>query len=128
MAQKTLVDLKDNKEHHLRYDLNCLCDIETVFDCGFFNILKNWDGFRLTRCLLWAGLKWKDKKMTQIKAGTIIEGYMKAGGQWKDISKTCMDALTSSGALKNLMDSDPEDDSEEEKPEADEVKDDQGNE
>lgn len=127
MAQKTLIDLKDNKEHHLRYDLNCLCDIETVFDCGFFNILKNWDGFRLTRCLLWAGLKWKDKKMTQVKAGKIIEEYIDAGGKMKDISAICMDALTASGALKNLMEPDEDDDDSDEEPDTDEVKDDQGN-
>ncbi len=125
MAQKTLIDLKDGKEHHLRYDLNCLCDIETVFDCGFFNILKNWDGFRLTRCLLWAGLKWKDKKMTQMKAGKIIEEYIAADGKLQDISAICMDALTASGALKGLMDPDDDDEEEDEK---DEVADDSENE
>lgn len=76
MAKATkVVTVKLDKERHLKFTLNSLILVEDLTGLKVTDFKDNNEGMSLkyVRALLYAGLKWEDKDLTEEQVGDIVE-------------------------------------------------------
>lgn len=71
------VPIKLDKERHLIFDLNSLCDIESKYGdiTKAMDIISKNPSISDIRFLLWQGLKGEDESLTEKQAGHLINIY-----------------------------------------------------
>ena len=84
------------KTRNIRYDFNALCDLEEVTGKSVSELT----GLSSIRALLWAGLKWETKGITQNMIGVWVEDYLNDGNKIDDLMGQCVKALSASGILR----------------------------
>ena len=69
------------KDRELKYDINALADLEKALGYPITRISADplLVGIVAMRCIVWAGLKRGDRKMTVEKAGDLIQKWVDAG-------------------------------------------------
>ena len=100
------VELNGN-DYKLRMDVNALSEVEIKMNMGFSKVMQLELSVAMIRVLLWAGLKWCDRKMTIEKAGNLLETHLENGGSLDEISEKIGEAVKSSGLFKSMEDDDP---------------------
>ena len=109
MPMKT-VPIELDKPRRLRFDVNALADAEQSLGMGLGKILGEEASFWLIRTLLWAGLKWEDRRLTPEKAGAILTEYLsEKDGDLEAVATTVMEAVMASGLFGEVGE-DSEDD------------------
>ena len=100
MASK-VVEVKINNEIHLlRFDFNALADLEEKSKTGLGHFLsEERRGFNSMRYLLWAGLKWTERKLTVDGAGALMQSHIESGGEIGEIGAKIDEALVGSGVV-----------------------------
>lgn len=88
------------KTRNIRYDFNALCDLEEVTGKSISELT----GLSSIRALLWAGLKWETKGVTQPMVGMWIEEHLRDGGKVDDLLDNAIKALSASGIMKQASD------------------------
>jgi hypothetical protein len=96
------IPIELDKVRHLRYTFNDIADIEDALDMYFPDIIAAGFSFKITRALLWGGLKGEDKSLRQrpaglLKVGEIIEEWIKEGGKLPDLYEQCGKGLVAAG-------------------------------
>lgn len=90
----------------LRYDVNCLCEIEIRSGVPVQDMLEGGIGLSTVRLFVWGGLFHLNPLITVEDAGTLINGYMQQGGEIPDIIVNMTTALKESGLIKREEDGD----------------------
>lgn len=87
-----------DKPRRLRFDTNAICDFDDEARRSIIDVVFGQD--RLStgdiRLLMWAGLKWEDKRLTKERAGMLLENFIVEGGNVNDISQAITDAVAKS--------------------------------
>lgn len=76
MAQPAkVVTINLDKERHLRFNLNALILVEELTGSKLSELADQKDGLSLKflRALLYAGLKWEDKDLTEEEVGELVD-------------------------------------------------------
>ena len=104
MSQVAYVKITVGEEEKLmKYDYNAVADLEDMYDTGLFELLDEKKmGLRTIRALYWAGLKWKEPKMTLAKAGNIVEQLLVEGTDLEDLTQPIFKALQKAKFIKAL--------------------------
>jgi hypothetical protein len=93
-------DLLD-KPRNLRFSINALADLEQHLGIGPAQIFEEGRvGFLTIRGLLWAGLRWEDKRLTPERVGDLIETFIEKGGSLEGLMEPVSRALNSSGVIR----------------------------
>lgn len=103
MAQTPLVpiDILD-RPRSLRFDINAISDLEMKANVGIGTLMSDERiGFNAIRLLLWAGLKWEDRRMSPEQAGTLMQEHLEGGGGLRDIMTPIELAINKSGLLSD---------------------------
>lgn len=85
----------DGKEYTIKYTINILCEMTKAgidvmnLDSIVFNMIN-------LRSFFYYGLKSADKKITENKAGDIMDAYIQEGHEFNDIMEIIMSALAES--------------------------------
>lgn len=93
----------NGKEYTIKYTINVLCDMAKAgidvmnFDTINFNMIN-------MRNFFYYGLKSTDKKMTENKAGDIMDAYIQEGHEFNDIMEIILTALAESLGSKDTED------------------------
>ncbi len=98
------VTISLDKTRHLRYSFNDIADIEDALGMYFPDVVTAGFSFRITRALLWGGLKWEDKSLRSnpaglLATGDLIQTWIKGGGDLAELYKKCGEGLLASGLL-----------------------------
>lgn len=93
------VSVRLDGERHLRFDINALADAEEALGVGLGQALQSRAGIRELRALLWAGLRWEDKKLTLERTGEILQEYVESGGDLTAVAEALTKALAASGLI-----------------------------
>lgn len=88
-----------DRERHLRFTFNSLCDVERSLGKTLVQAVSANIGFYELRALLWCALVHEDPALTIDAAGDAIQAYLEAGGTVADLVTTMQQALTASGLL-----------------------------
>ena len=89
-----------DKARKLRFDFNAIADLEQKAGVGIGALLSEEKiGFNTLRLLLWAALKWEDRKLTSEQAGDLMQDFVENGGDLTYISVLITKALEKSGML-----------------------------
>jgi hypothetical protein len=89
----------EDKKRYFRFDINALADFEQEVGMGFGQLMQMKAVFAATRALLWAGLKHEDRTLTVQKTGTLMQGFLTAGGGIDELLGAAMMAAQEQGAL-----------------------------
>lgn len=92
------------KDRYLRYDLNAFADIERETGKSLQEFLGDGKsvGIDALRLLLWAGLKWSDKRMDIETAGNVLEAYIAEGSDLEELGEYIREAVEKSGIVRGL--------------------------
>lgn len=104
MSQVAYVKIQVGEEEKLlKFDYNAVADLEDMYDTGLFELLDEKKmGLRTIRALYWAGLKWKEPKMSLAKAGNIVEQMLVDGVDLEDLTQPIFKALQKAKFIKAL--------------------------
>jgi len=94
------VAIELDKPRRLRFDINALADLEETMGATLPAIISGGVGIRALRALIWAGLRWEDPGLTEVRAGELLQVHLERGGDLAEISKAVHDALAASGLLR----------------------------
>lgn len=74
MSRKTTL-IQADKARNLSYPINTLIEIEDYFKKPIGDVINSMDeiSFRLLRTLLYFGLKWEDKTLTEQHTGEVMQ-------------------------------------------------------
>src|SRR5690606_28276148 len=73
------VDL-GGRERQLRFDFNAVADLEEHFGKGIASVMSEEQvGFRTIRAMYWAGMKWRNPRLTVEKAGEWLQEELENG-------------------------------------------------
>src|SRR5690606_18855848 len=89
-------------ERRLRFDINALADAEMQLGMGLGRFMQQEATFAVLRVLLWAGLKWQDRRMTLERAGTILQQHIAGGGGLEAAGTTVTEAIMTSGLFRGV--------------------------
>jgi len=90
-------DLLD-RPRNIRFDVNALADLEEKLGIGPAQIFsEERTGYATIRGLLWAGIKWEDKRITVDRAGELLQTFLEKGGELEKLMMPLAEALTNSG-------------------------------
>lgn len=94
-----------DKTRHLRYSFNDIADIEDALGMYFPDVVTAGFSFRITRALLWGGIKWEDKSLRSnpaglLATGDIIQAWVEKGGKLDVLYNKCGEGLVASGILE----------------------------
>ena len=102
------VTIELDRPRRLRFDVNALADAEERLGMGLGKIMQQEASFALLRTLLWAGLKWEDRRLTTPEAaGTLLQQYLVGGGDLEVVATRIMEAILASGLFSERVDDDP---------------------
>ena len=107
---KTIYITLGGEERPLRYDINAVTDIETVFGGrSLLTMLANpaFFSFSLIRAMLWGGLKHRIKGLTLDRTGLMMQEYIEGGGSLQELSVKINEALVEAGIFKEDKDEEP---------------------
>lgn len=96
--------IKLDRERKLKYTINSLSDFEESTGMSVIQIASNpflMSSFRIIRAFIWAGLKWEEFKLTQEKAGVLIQRYLDEGGSVAELADVIKSALMQSGVMRD---------------------------
>lgn len=94
------LDLFADKQRNLRFDVNAFADLEDKAKAGIPTLMSEERvGFQSIRLLLWAGLKWEDRKMTPEYAGRLLQEYIEDGGKLEAVMLKLMEGIKASGLI-----------------------------
>lgn len=96
MPKTVLIEL--DKARRLKYDINAFAAIEEALGTSLGQAFRS-PGLREIRALLWAGLRWEDRKLTLEGAGDIIQTYLENGGDLDKLTDAMREALEGSGLI-----------------------------
>ncbi len=89
-----------NEVRNLRYDFSAMVDVESV--CGgkpwgdvLYDLRRG--GFSATRAVVWAGLRWEDRKLSLEDVSGMLQEYLQAGGTLQALAILINEALRLSG-------------------------------
>lgn len=87
-----------DKPRRIRFDTNAICDFDDAAGRSIMDVVFGDD--RLTtgdiRILLWAGLKWEDRRLTKERAGTLLENFIVEGGKVQELADAITEAVSKS--------------------------------
>lgn len=83
------------KIRNLRYSYNDTCQAEQIAGVSFGEIYKL--GNTGIRILLWAGLKWEEKGLTQDRVGIWIGNFLQEGREFNELAEYISNAIKLSG-------------------------------
>lgn len=89
-----------DRERRVKFSANAIADFEWAMGYPFSNALKIDAGIQFTRCLLWAGLRQEDPKITIQQTGDLIDAWIEKGGQWHELTVILFAALIDAGWIK----------------------------
>lgn len=89
----TLVEM--DKARNLKYDFNTLIDLEDDFNKPIAEITGEMK-MKDVRKMLFHGLKWEDKKLTEEQTGNLISTYIENGGTFQELMEVVGKAFTKS--------------------------------
>jgi hypothetical protein len=100
------VTIELDRVRHLRYTFNDIADIEDALGMYFPDIVQAGFSFKITRALLWGGLKWEDKTLRTnpaglLNTGDLINEWTNNGGNLSDLYNKCGEGLIVSGLLRS---------------------------
>jgi len=88
------------KMRKLRYEFNCVADLEQMAGAGLGTLLSGERmGYATIRLLVWGGLKWQDKGLTIERTGAMLQKYMESGGNLATLADAINNALVAGGVL-----------------------------
>jgi hypothetical protein len=91
-----------DQEKLMKYDYNAIADLEDMYNMGLFELLSEEKiGLRTIRALYWAGLKWKEPKLTLAQAGKYIE-IMLEETEMEDLIQPVYKALARAKFIQSL--------------------------
>jgi hypothetical protein len=105
------VEIQLDKPRRLRFDYNALCDFDNKSGDSLIGIfteaagsdnetaILNRLGFGKLRTMLWAGLKWEDRGLTEERVGIILQKQIEDGVGIVTIFGIVMKALIESGVF-----------------------------
>ena len=89
-----------DKARKLRFDFNAIADLEQKAGVGIGALLSEEKvGFNTLRLMIWAGLRWEDKRLTTDQAGEMLQDFVENGGDLTYVSVLLTKALEKSGIL-----------------------------
>ena len=92
----------------LRYDFNAVVDLEDYFGKGIASILSQEQvGFQALRALYWAGLKWRNGKLTLQQVGLWLQQEIESGTGLDRMFEPVVKALEVSGLLGKANSEEP---------------------
>lgn len=97
------------QEHELKYTINTLCDM-TKAGIDVMNLESIVFDIPTIRDFVYFGLKGADKKITQNKAGTLMDDFIEDGNELGDLLELIMEALAASLGSKENKDKEEEKD------------------
>lgn len=89
-----------DRPRHLRFTINAVVDAEKLEGVSLRNILQQ-GGFKATRTMLWAGLRWEDRTFTLEKAGDLIEVWLESH-PYSELEQKIAEALQEQGWYKRI--------------------------
>ena len=90
----------DGEEKMFKLDFNAIADLEALLGMGIGNIINEQNiGFNIIRAFYWAGLKFRDKKMTVTKAGKFIQKELNGGRGFDEMMEPVTEAMIASGII-----------------------------
>lgn len=88
------------KERQLRFDFNAVADLEDHFGKGIASVMSEEQvGFRTIRALYWAGLKWRNHRLTVEKVGEWLQDELEAGSSFESLLNPIIEAMKAGGLL-----------------------------
>lgn len=94
------LDILD-KPRNLKFDVNAFADLEAQGKVGIGALFSEERmGFQSIRLLLWAGLKWDDRKMTVETAGRLIQDSIENGHSLEELVLKIMEGVKASGLIE----------------------------
>ncbi len=86
-----------NQTYQLKFTTNALCEFESRYQIAVLKALQDEKTVYYLRGLLWAGLLWKNSKLTTAEAGNIIDDFFAEGKTFKELLQIVQEALKASG-------------------------------
>lgn len=103
MSRNVLVAL--DRERHLRFDVNAVCDLETALGFSLGELFgPGRAGLTVIRAAMWAGLKHEDASLSIAGAGNLLQGYLDRGGSFAQVGEWIREALALAGFGGNADD------------------------
>ena len=100
----------ETRNRSLRFDLNAMADFEQVTGMGLAQLMTTNAVFAATRALLWAGLRHGDRALTVDMTGLLMQKYVEADGDVKELLDACLQACIIQKAIPGLKKADEETD------------------
>jgi|SRR5690554_3622634 len=93
------VDL-GGRERQLRFDFNAVADLEEHFGKGIASVMSEEQvGFRTIRAMYWAGLKWRNPRLTVEKVGEWLQEELENGASFEDLLEPIIKAMKLAGLI-----------------------------
>jgi hypothetical protein len=88
--------------YKIEYDYNAMCDIEDLCGMGIQMIALNESrlGLGAIRAFLKAGLAKHHPEISVTQAGELLQGELKAGRNFKNLTNQLMEAMKQSGLIQ----------------------------
>ena len=95
------VEIVLDKPRKLRFDVNNIAEVEDHFRAGIITLIQaERVGFSVLRHLVWAGLKWEDRKLTPNEVGRLLhKQIVEHGATVGDLFSIVNEALVQSKVL-----------------------------
>lgn len=101
------------EEKMFRLDFNAIADLEAMLGMGIGSIVKEENiGFNVIRAFYWAGLKFREKGLTLVRAGEFIQRELNNGMGFDQLMEPVTEAMIASGIIER-EDVEEEDETEE---------------
>lgn len=98
----------NGKEYKIKFTINTLCDMAKS-GLNIMNLSEKDFDIVMIRTLFYYGLKSTDKKITENKAGDLMDEYLQDGHDFGELTTEIMTAFTESLGTKNRDNTDEED-------------------
>ena len=85
------------KSYTLRFDINALCDVESMLGTSLPQLSLANAGMSTIRVFLWAGLRQSNRGLTLETAGLVMQALIDQGKTWDEIGQLINDALVAAG-------------------------------
>lgn len=101
MATKRFVNVEIGGENRqLKFDFNAVADLEDFFGKGIGSIMSEEQvGFRTIRAMYWAGLKWRNRKLTVNQVGHWLQDEIENGTDFEELFQPVIEAMQAAGLL-----------------------------
>ncbi len=109
-ANTITVEGWDGKDRELIYNINTLADLEKSLGYPITRISADplMVGVVAMRCIVWAGLKTRDRKMTQIRAGDLIQAWVDGGKKLSELFDFFKEGMKMAGLVDEEDEDDPD--------------------